>query len=159
MTINKNSWHYKWFMKYVINKYTSNGTYPIAEDSFMIGCECGTLTLCTYVKAVLIYAPIRYVWTNRISRLTMINIGILLVIWAELVSPAFNAGMCYLIEVLILASIILGFILFWAFYEEQIKAKAKHTSEKVKNTSFISILKGYYKAKKEKVCPFIKFED
>ncbi len=140
MKLSKESWHYKLFMKWRSLKFDKDWI-PYRYD--------GGLSLCCYVKAVFLFAMPRIIFQSMITRLSVLNIFIFLVIYGELNSSLF-------LKIMIVISGGLLALMFAAIIIVITGFTMQFLTESQTSTN---IIRPYFQAKKDKICPHIDFVD
>ena len=148
MEINRSSWHARIYGWWHFDKYNAHPT---------------GVNLCKYVRVVLFYGPLRWLFTGKVGTFPVA----LVIVLFMLGSPLMLVGSYeMLVVILAIYSVFLTMattIIFLIYMEDRsvwgkIGNKLGLVGHRIKRKSFYSILKAVYLAGKKRVCPYVEFQ-
>ena len=181
MIINNKIWGYKlyrWWLEAkvrarfswgVIDHYESGVLLetPVKDASMPLLHKSARIApnFCLYVRVVLLYAPLRKLVLNKYFLPSIANLVVYSFILATLLSESFRLGDGYEISlgtiVLLCMFAAAGLIVGVGYSIQQSWNKLRNKSAEISFTPSIykTVIKPYVKAKKQKICPMITFEE
>lgn len=154
MNISSNTWHYRVFEWALKEKY-GYVPYQIEEGGY---------NLCPYVRKVLIWAPLRFLFATSYERLVASVLGLVLAITGLVYKLAgmkglrVEAGIFFLIfGVIAIVAALFGAIWSFAKLKEYLRKRQIKVGVPEVVVSFSEILWNYIKSAHEGVCPKITF--
>lgn len=173
MQIDSNSWHCKLYKWWYSHKYPTKNTIlgwdkednPIYE---FIQPKTNS-NLCPYMRAVLLWAPIRAlfwswisVWKIPLNVFTFLSIfaALPLLVHGEVRHKVLLLYITFVLALVIFSSVV--FILYLLFYEKILNPVFQSLSSlfsKVEQYSFFSLLCEYLRSAHDRVCPEVSWKN
>jgi|SRR5208337_630841 len=150
MNISKNTWHYRVF------NFWFKQVHEQSVEEYAAWDKEATFNLCPYVRIVLLWAPLRFVFSRpriwwTLSVLAVAGLGILYKYCGVHGLIALAASLVY---VALILSFIVGVI--WAVEKTKEKVR-RHPIQAI--TRFTEVLSERAKAAHDGICPIIHFVD
>jgi len=154
MNISSSTWHYKVFEWWAKAKY-GYVPYRVEEEGY---------NLCPYVRAVMFWGPLRFLFTDTWQKLVMTLAAIVAMLTGLIYHLAGIKGLqrelAAFVFVFVLAAFIatiIGIIWSLAKFEQYLRSKNVKVGVPEVVSSFAEVLVDYAKAIHDGICPKIKF--